>query len=205
MALTILLSTLGGYALGSIPLGYLLVKYRSRIDIRTSGSGNVGAFNAGVVTGSKAMGIAVGLLDGLKGLAATVLAWLIFGSFWPAAAAMLASVIGHIVPVWLAGKGGRGLATACGGFFAVGVSFTVIWCSVWAICKSLKVSILHSNVIATIATPLILSLIPAGSLAATMTSPASVWEYRTLAILLSGILLVSHRDVLKATREEKPS
>jgi glycerol-3-phosphate acyltransferase PlsY len=112
-----ILSALGGYVLGSIPLGYLLVKHRARVDIRTSGSGNVGAYNAGVVTGSTMLGITVGILDGSKGLAAVLGAWFVFGSFWPAAIALLASVLGHIAPVWLRWKGGRGLATACGGFF----------------------------------------------------------------------------------------
>jgi glycerol-3-phosphate acyltransferase PlsY len=196
------LSAVGGYVLGSLPLGYLLVRHHTRIDIRTSGSGNVGAFNAKVVTGSNTLGIVVGLLDAAKGLAAVAGAWLLFGTFWSAGIALLASVIGHIAPVWLRFKGGRGLATACGGFFAVGLAFTIVWCTVWALCKWGKLSILHANLVAIIAAPLILLLLPSVALEATMTSGATASDYRTLGICLSAILLVSHRDVLRAPREE---
>ena len=198
-------SALGGYVLGSIPLGYLLVKYRSSVDIRTSGSGNVGAYNAGAVTGSTAIGIAVGLLDGAKGLAAVLAAWFVFGSFWPAAIALLGSVIGHIAPVWLRWKGGRGLATACGGLFAVGLGFTIVWCTVWTVCKWQKLSILTSNVVATITTPIILILLPSQVVAFVMISETSPAEFRILAFYLTGLLLISHRDALKEFREERKS
>jgi len=198
-------SALGGYLLGSIPLGYLLVKYRSSVDIRASGSGNVGAYNAGVVTGSTFVGIAVGFLDGAKGLSAVLAAWFVFGSFWPAAIALLGSVIGHIAPVWLRWKGGRGLATACGGLFAVGLGFIIVWCTLWAVCKWQKLSILTSNVIATIATPVILVLMPSGLMSAVMTMETTPAEYRILAFCLTAALLVSHRDALKEFREERMS
>lgn len=198
-----ILGALGGYVLGSIPLGYLLVKFRSRVDIRTTGSGNVGAYNAGVVTGSSAVGIAVGLLDASKGLAATLGAWLVFDAFWPVALALLGSVAGHVFPVWLRWKGGRGLATACGAFFAVGLAFTIVWCTIWAVCKWQKLSILTSNVVAIIATPIILALLPSNTVALVMTSETSPSEFRILAFCLAGVLLVSHRDVLKEFREER--
>lgn len=200
-----IISALGGYVLGSIPLGYLLVKLRSRVDIRNSGSGNVGAYNAGVVTGSSAVGVAVGLLDASKGLAATVGAWMAFGEFWPVAIALLGSVAGHIFPVWLRWKGGRGLATACGAFFAVGLAFTIVWCTIWAVCKWQKLSILTSNVVAIVATPIVLALLPSNTIAMTMTSDASPSDFRILAFCLAGVLLVSHRDVLKEFREEQLS
>jgi glycerol-3-phosphate acyltransferase PlsY len=198
-------SALGGYVLGSIPLGYLLVKYRARVDIRTSGSGNVGAYNAGVVTGSTFVGIAVGILDGSKGLAAVMAAWFVFGSFWPAAIALLGSVVGHIAPVWLRWKGGRGLATACGGFFAIGLGFTIVWCTLWAVCKWQRLSILTSNVIATIATPVILVLLPSQYIGMMMISETTPAEFRTLAFSLTAVLLLSHRDALKGLREERTS
>ncbi|MEX2116282.1 MAG: glycerol-3-phosphate acyltransferase [Bacteroidota bacterium] len=198
-------SALGGYVLGSIPLGYLLVKFRSRVDIRTSGSGNVGAFNAGIVTGSTAVGITVGLLDASKGFVATLGAWLVFGLFWPAALAMLGSVVGHIAPVWLRWKGGRGLATACGALFSIGLGFTIVWCTLWAVCKWQKQPILTSNLIATVATPVILVLMPSQLIDAVMTTETTSAEYRILAFCLTALLLVSHRDSLKEYREERIS
>lgn len=197
-----ILSAFGGYALGSVPLGYLFVRYRSRVDIRTSGSGNVGAFNAGTVTGSTGVGIAVGLLDAGKGLAATIAAWLVFDDVWAVGLALLGSVIGHITPVWLRWRGGRGLATACGGLFAVGLAFTIVWCTLWAVCKWQKLSILTSNVVAIIATPIILALLPSSTVAFVMTSETSPSEFRVLAFCLAGVLLVSHRDAMKEFREE---
>ena len=123
------LSFLSGYLVGSFPTGYLLVKRKSNLDITVSGSGNAGAFNASVVTGSKVLGIAVGLIDGLKGAAAVLIGELLLPGFWGSAVGVLGAVIGHNYPVWLRFKGGRGLATACGGLLLLGPSYVIVWCT----------------------------------------------------------------------------
>jgi acyl phosphate:glycerol-3-phosphate acyltransferase len=111
----VLISAGIGYLLGSIPFGYLLVRAFRGADVRTTGSGNIGATN--VARTSPALGIATLLLDALKGLAAVVIASMIFPSDKTAAfTAAFASVCGHIFPVWLGFRGGKGVATGLGSF-----------------------------------------------------------------------------------------
>jgi glycerol-3-phosphate acyltransferase PlsY len=111
----ILISDAIGYFLGSIPFGYLLVKTFRGSDVRTSGSGNIGATN--VARTSAALGIATLALDALKGTVAVFVVLRIFpgDSVLPFLAG-LAAVAGHIFPVWLRFRGGKGVATGLGSF-----------------------------------------------------------------------------------------
>jgi acyl phosphate:glycerol-3-phosphate acyltransferase len=111
----ILISAGIGYFLGSIPFGYLLVKAFRGSDVRTTGSGNIGATN--VARTSPVLGIATLALDALKGAAAVFLVSRILPgeSILPFVAA-LAAVAGHIFPVWLGFRGGKGVATGLGSF-----------------------------------------------------------------------------------------
>jgi len=105
------------YLLGSIPFGYLLVKSAQGKDIRSYGSGNIGATY--VFRTSRAAGILTLLLDAGKGyMAVLAAAWLGGSLEWQAAAA-LAAVIGHVFTVWLGFKGGKGVATGCGAYLAI--------------------------------------------------------------------------------------
>ncbi len=114
------------YLLGSIPFGYLLVRIFRREDVRQSGSGNIGATN--VSRKSPVLGIATLLLDALKGTAAAILSyylWIRMGirtgaldvlPFEPVSIAALFAVVGHMFPVWLKFRGGKGVATGLGSF-----------------------------------------------------------------------------------------
>jgi acyl phosphate:glycerol-3-phosphate acyltransferase len=103
-----------GYLVGSIPFAFLLSRRRG-IDLRTVGSGNVGATNV-LRTSGVPMAVAAMILDALKGsIAVLVAARMSIGPATPVAAG-LASVIGHIYPVWLGFRGGKGVATAAGVF-----------------------------------------------------------------------------------------
>ncbi|MEX0601736.1 MAG: glycerol-3-phosphate acyltransferase, partial [Bacteroidota bacterium] len=135
---------LGGYLLGSVPTAYLLVKLRSNVDIRLAESGNVGAFNAFQVTRSRWTGILVGVLDGFKGMVPVLTASAIGASFTTTAIVLVGAVLGHNYPVWLKFKGGRGLATACGGLMVIGWAYIVVWCTTWAFAKVLKADILKA-------------------------------------------------------------
>jgi acyl phosphate:glycerol-3-phosphate acyltransferase len=105
------------YLLGSIPFGYLLVRFIKREDIRTQGSGNIGATN--VYRKSRWVGVLTLILDAAKGYVAVLAAARLGGdSGWQAAAAF-AAVAGHTFPVWLGFKGGKGVATASGAFLAI--------------------------------------------------------------------------------------
>lgn len=103
------------YFLGSIPFGYILVRAFRGGDIRQSGSGNIGATN--VARSSPALGALTLLLDALKGLVAVALTRALFpGENILAAAAAFVAILGHMFPVWLRFRGGKGVATSLGSF-----------------------------------------------------------------------------------------
>ena len=105
------------YLLGSIPFGYLLVRVFKGEDVRTSGSGNIGATN--VARKSPALGAATLILDAAKGLAAVLVARALFTGpqhHLIMTTAALFAVVGHIFPVWLKFRGGKGVAPSLGAF-----------------------------------------------------------------------------------------
>jgi acyl phosphate:glycerol-3-phosphate acyltransferase len=106
-----------GYLLGSIPFGYLLMRFFKGEDVRASGSGNIGATN--VARKSPLLGVATLLLDATKGLTAVLLARALFSGPNQQLAMTTAAffaVIGHLFPVWLHFRGGKGVATSLGAF-----------------------------------------------------------------------------------------
>jgi glycerol-3-phosphate acyltransferase PlsY len=116
--MSFLLIAIASYLLGSIPFGYLLVRIFRGEDVRKTGSGNIGATN--VSRRSPALGAATLLLDAAKGFAAVALA----RHLHPAdtlllSAAALFAIAGHIFPVWLGWRGGKGVATALGAFLCM--------------------------------------------------------------------------------------
>ena len=122
MLLASLLIVAAAYLLGSIPTGYLLVRLFRHQDIRSVGSGNIGATNV-LRSGGKLLGAATFLLDMLKGCSAVWLGALLGALLAPTASplnmkalAALCAVLGHIFPVWLGFRGGKGVATGFGVF-----------------------------------------------------------------------------------------
>jgi glycerol-3-phosphate acyltransferase PlsY len=118
-----------GYLLGSIPFGLILTRLAGGGDIRTIGSGNIGATNV-LRTGRKGIAAATLLLDMLKGTAAVLLVYRWWGQDLAVCAA-IGAVVGHIFPVWLKFKGGKGVATYLGVLLGMAwqgaVAFIVIW------------------------------------------------------------------------------
>jgi glycerol-3-phosphate acyltransferase PlsY len=112
-------ATVLGYLLGSIPIGYLIVRWRKGIDVRTTGSKSIGATNVMRNLGLRGF-IATSILDASKGFIVVLLASTLTGNDprWTAAAG-LAAILGHIFPVWLEFRGGKGVATSVGVFFAL--------------------------------------------------------------------------------------
>jgi acyl phosphate:glycerol-3-phosphate acyltransferase len=109
------------YLLGSIPFGYLIVKFKSGSDIRQVGSGGTGATNVSRKAG-KGAGVVTLVLDALKGtLAVLVARWLTGadGTSWLVAGAAVLAVLGHCFPIWLKFKAGKGVATGLGVFLAI--------------------------------------------------------------------------------------
>ena len=196
--MTYLLSIIGGYFFGSIPTAYFIVRRMAGMDIRKNGSGNVGAFNSYDVTHSKRIGIIVGVLDGLKGfLVAWTAGQLLGGSCGIQFAAFCGALIGHNYPIWLWFKGGRGLAPAAGGMFAIGVAYTIVWCAIWALAFQSAKNILKANIAALMLAPIILLVIPAPWIEAVMTRDISATDYRIFSSIMSGILLLGHWQPLK--------
>jgi glycerol-3-phosphate acyltransferase PlsY len=108
------------YLLGSIPFGYLLVRLFRGEDVRTGGSGNIGATN--VARRSPVLGVATLLLDAGKGFAAVLLAKTLFAnphSRFPLTVAAFFAVLGHVFPVWLKFRGGKGVATGFGSLLLI--------------------------------------------------------------------------------------
>ena len=141
------------YLLGSIPFGYILVRIFRKQDVRTLGSGNIGATNV-ARSGAKGLGIATLILDAAKGYAAVTLASEFLVKHWPPSFSQLGlfarldvlvravsiaavfAIIGHMYPVWLKFKGGKGVATGVGVFLAlapkaVGLVLLIFIAIVW--------------------------------------------------------------------------
>ena len=127
-SLIIALAFASGYMLGAIPFGLVLTRLAGLGDIRAIGSGNIGATNV-LRTGNKLLALAVLLLDSGKGAAAVLLAAQ-FGEN-AALAAGLGAVLGHLFPVWLGFKGGKGVATTLGTLLALAWPVGLAACAIW--------------------------------------------------------------------------
>jgi glycerol-3-phosphate acyltransferase PlsY len=129
--MTFQLAALFGYLLGSIPFGLILTRAAGGPDVRTIGSGNIGATNV-LRTGRKGLAAATLVCDALKGTLA-VLVTAHFASHEAALAAGLGAFLGHIFPVWLRFKGGKGVATYIGVLIGLYWPSALIFCAIWLI------------------------------------------------------------------------
>jgi glycerol-3-phosphate acyltransferase PlsY len=166
-----------GYLLGSIPFGLLLTRAAGLGDVRNIGSGNIGATNV-LRTGNKGLAAATLLLDMLKGTAAVLIAGIYGAEF--AIAAGLGAFAGHLFPVWLGFKGGKGVATYIGVLAGLMWQAALLFCAVWVVAAfALRYSSL-SAFAACIVTPIALYF----------------WGRPDLAILFAGlsvVVFIKHR------------
>ena len=143
-----------GYLLGSIPFGLLLTRAAGTADLRTIGSGNIGATNV-LRTGRRDLAAATLLLDAAKAAVAFLIATLWFHDEAAGLAATAGAVLGHLYPVWLGFKGGKGVATFLGGLIAAcwpaALAFALVWLGVAATTRYSSASALA----ATVAAPLV--------------------------------------------------
>ncbi len=156
MTLFTVLPAVIGYLLGAIPFGLLITRMAGAGDIRTIGSGNIGATNV-LRTGRKGLAAATLLLDGLKG-AAAVLIGLRFTEYG-ALVGGVAAVLGHLFPVWLGFKGGKGVATGFGVLLAASPFAGLAAAAVWVVMAKLVKISSAAALTACLAAPLLVALI----------------------------------------------
>ena len=118
------------YLMGSIPFGFILTKIFLKKDIREIGSGNIGATNA-LRTGNKTIGYSTLVLDILKAVAPIIYVKIFYQDFLYIAS--LCAFLGHVFPIWLKFKGGKGVATYVGILFAINIYFGIIFTISWFI------------------------------------------------------------------------
>lgn len=180
----LIVALVGSYLVGSLPTGYLFVRWLKRIDLRTIGSGNVGATNVSRAAGAGAGSIVL-LMDIAKGLIAVLglAPWLI-QPITPAAqlGCGLAAVVGHVFPVFLKFQGGKGVATTIGVLSGVTPLIAALCLGVWLICF------------------LLWRYVSVGSLAAAVVLPLATLLTRRplsdvlLTALLGLLIIVRHRS-----------
>ncbi len=142
-----------GYLCGSVPFGLILTKLAGLGDIRTIGSGNIGATNV-LRTGNKKIAFATLMLDGFKAAFIIMLAHH-YASFNIALVTAFFALLGHIFPVWLKFKGGKGVATSLGAFLALAPQVGLMACAVWLFCAAITRYSSVSALVATALTPFI--------------------------------------------------
>jgi acyl phosphate:glycerol-3-phosphate acyltransferase len=150
----LLVALIIGYLLGSIPFGLILTRLAGTADLRSIGSGNIGATNV-LRTGRKGLAAATLTCDMLKG----TLAVLIAGYFGGPDAAMLAALgafLGHLFPVWLKFKGGKGVAVYIGVLIGLFWPAAVLFCALWIVTAAISRYSSLSALIASLITPIFL-------------------------------------------------
>jgi len=176
--MTLTLAFLFGYLLGSIPFGLLLTRIAGAPDVRTIGSGNIGATNV-LRTGRKGLAAATLFLDMAKGTVAVVIVTAVAGNSAVYAAA-LGAFLGHLFPVWLKFKGGKGVATYIGVLLGLYWPCALIFCAIWlAIAFAFRYTSLAALVASALTPPTLWFLGRPGAAA--------------LFLLLSALLWIMHR------------
>ena len=166
-----------GYLLGTIPFGLLLTRLAGLGDIRSIGSGNIGATNA-LRTGNKWVAIGTLIGDAAKGAAAVLLA----AQWGPdtAVCAALGAFLGHLYPVWLRFKGGKGISTYIGLMLALYWPVGLLYCLTWLATALITRYSSLSALIGVLATPLFLIWF-------------GQWQIAELAIVLAVLVFIAHR------------
>lgn len=180
-----LLSLAFGYLLGSIPFGLLITKYGGVGDVRAIGSGNIGATNV-LRTGHKGLAVLTLLGDALKGTFAVLISLAVIG---PAIPAAFGAFLGHLFPVWLGFKGGKGIATYIGLLLAFSwialLTFAGVWLGVAAATRYSSLAALFATVASTIAL-YIMGWTSVAALFAVLTILSWITHRVNIANLLSG-------------------
>jgi len=144
------------YLMGSIPFGFLLTKFFLKKDIREIGSGNIGATNV-LRTGNKAIGYATLILDIVKAITPIIYVKFYFPEFLYITS--LCAFLGHVFPIWLKFKGGKGVATYVGILFAINIYFGLVFITTWLITFTLSKFSSLSSLTASFSVPIYLLIL----------------------------------------------
>lgn len=184
------------YLLGSVPFGYLIVRARLGADVRETGSGGTGATNVSRRAG-KVAGVLTLVLDALKGGAAVLIArWILIGDsgqlslnadWWIALAAILVTV-GHMFPVWLGFRGGKGVATSVGVFLVLAPTAVAFAAAAFLLIVWLTRYVSLGSIVAAAAIPLFLL-----SEALLISSAANRAPVLTASIAAAALIIFAHR------------
>jgi len=183
-----LIIALGSYLLGSIPFGFILTKIFLKKDIRDIGSGNIGATNA-LRTGSKSLGYSTLILD----ISKAVLPILYVKFNYPdyIYIASLSAFLGHVFPIWLKFKGGKGVATYVGILFSINLIFGLIFITSWVITFLISRYSSLSSLVASLIVPIYLMIFK---------------NYNsTFFIIMFVLIFYTHRENVKRLKNKEES
>jgi glycerol-3-phosphate acyltransferase PlsY len=184
---TVAIVSLFGYVLGSVPFGLLLTKMAGLGDLRSIGSGNIGATNV-LRTGNKKLAAATLLLDAFKATAAAVIAQSVFGGD-AGLIGGFAAFIGHLFPVWLGFKGGKGVATYIGTLLGVAPIMVLVFAIVWLSVAFLSRYSSLSALVATLVIPVALWILGSqeAALVTALMTVITYWRHKeNIERLISG-------------------
>jgi len=194
-----------GYFAGAMPFGYLTARFVAGIDIRQAGSGNIGATNIGRVLGAK-WGLCVLVLDCLKGLLPVLLTPLAVPDSLAASAQHLqvlcglCTIIGHMFPLWLRFRGGKGVATALGVILGLGTWATLIAFGIFALVFALFRIVSLSSISAAVAFAAVQMVLLTPHPFAEET-----WAAGVFSVLVPALILWRHRgNIVRLWRGEEP-
>lgn len=197
------------YFIGCLPTAYLLVRHTAGKDIRDHGSGNMGGMNTYEVTGKASTGVAVGIIDALKGLIAVRLAIALGVSFFGIAMVAVFVVMGHCFNVFFKFKGGRGLATATGAMLTLNPLPLILWglmylTGYFAIRRDIHVGAVSG----TLGTMILLFTTPSLIINALMLVPvADVTQFKLMVWMICVIIFIRHiepmRELFRKLGEEE--
>ena len=175
------------YLMGSIPFGFILTKIFLKKDIREIGSGNIGATNA-LRTGNKIVGYSTLILDILKAVTPVVYVKIFYQDFLYIAS--LCAFLGHVFPIWLKFKGGKGVATYVGILFAINIYFGIIFTISWFVTFFISKYSSLSSLVGTASIPIYLLIL-------------TQFDQAIFFVIMFVLIFFTHRENIKRLKNKE--
>ena len=175
------------YLMGSIPFGFILTKILLKKDIREIGSGNIGATNA-LRTGNKIVGYSTLILDILKAVTPVVYVKIFYQDFLYIAS--LCAFLGHVFPIWLKFKGGKGVATYVGILFAINIYFGIIFTISWFVTFFISKYSSLSSLVGTASIPIYLLIL-------------TQFDQAIFFVIMFVLIFFTHRENIKRLKNKE--